>query len=145
MKSRPLQRPDFPESRFGNVRDELLQAFVTTKLAGLSIGLSIWRSMNRGITATGRNARTLGPLVSVEMKAMARLLSVNVGLPRDIEWQGKTVHTAVWKAPVQGRRMARRLNVDGDGQGDLAGHGGEHRAVFVYLSAQDRNVTLRAK
>ena len=63
---------------------------------------------------------------------MTRLLSVNVSLPRDIEWQGKTVHTAVWKAPVQSRRMARRLNIDGDGQGDLAGHGGEHRAVFVY-------------
>ncbi len=63
---------------------------------------------------------------------MTRLLSVNVGLPRDIEWQGKTVHTAVWKTPVQGRRMVRRLNIDGDGQGDLAGHGGEHRAVFVY-------------
>ena len=63
---------------------------------------------------------------------MARLLSVNVGLPRDITWQGKTVHTAVWKAPVQGRRMARRLNIDGDGQGDLAGHGGEQRAIFVY-------------
>jgi MOSC domain-containing protein YiiM len=67
-----------------------------------------------------------------EIKTIARLLSVNVGLPRDIEWQGKTVHTAVWKTPVQGRRMTRRLNVDGDGQGDLAGHGGEHRAVFVY-------------
>src|SRR5499425_2878873 len=63
---------------------------------------------------------------------MARLLSVNVGLPRDISWEGKTVHTAVWKSPVQGRRMVRRLNIDGDGQGDLAGHGGEHRAVFVY-------------
>src|ERR1700719_1644603 len=63
---------------------------------------------------------------------MARLLSVNVGLPRDVAWQGKTVRTAVWKTPVQGRRMTRRLNVDGDGQGDLAGHGGEHRAVFVY-------------
>jgi ferredoxin-NADP reductase/MOSC domain-containing protein YiiM len=63
---------------------------------------------------------------------MARLLSVNVGLPRDIPWQGKTIHTGVWKTPVQGRRMARRLNVDGDGQGDLQGHGGEHRAVFVY-------------
>jgi len=62
----------------------------------------------------------------------ARLLSVNVGLPRDIAWRGKTVHTAVWKTPVQGRRMVRRLNIDGDGQGDLAGHGGEHRAVFVY-------------
>ena len=62
----------------------------------------------------------------------ARLLSVNVGLPRDIAWQGKTVHTAVWKTPVQGPRRVRRLNIDGDGQGDLAGHGGEHRAVFVY-------------
>jgi ferredoxin-NADP reductase/MOSC domain-containing protein YiiM len=65
-------------------------------------------------------------------EVMARLLSVNVGLPRDITWQGKTVHTAVWKAPIQGRRMARRLNIDGDGQGDLAGHGGEQRAIFVY-------------
>lgn len=62
----------------------------------------------------------------------ARLLSINVGLPRDIAWRGKTVHTAIWKTPVQGRRMVRRLNIDGDGQGDLAGHGGEHRAVFVY-------------
>jgi ferredoxin-NADP reductase/MOSC domain-containing protein YiiM len=63
---------------------------------------------------------------------MARLLSVNVGLPQDVTWQGRTVHTAVWKAPVAGPRMVRRLNVDGDGQGDIAGHGGEHRAVFVY-------------
>jgi MOSC domain-containing protein YiiM/ferredoxin-NADP reductase len=67
-----------------------------------------------------------------EEKTMPRLLSVNVGLPRDIAWQGKVVHTAVWKTPVQGRRMVRQLNVDGDAQGDLAGHGGEHRAVFVY-------------
>lgn len=63
---------------------------------------------------------------------MARLLSVNVGLPHDIAWHGETVHTAVWKRAVSGRRMARRLNVDGDRQGDLIGHGGEHRAVFVY-------------
>jgi ferredoxin-NADP reductase/MOSC domain-containing protein YiiM len=63
---------------------------------------------------------------------MARLLSVNVGLPRDVVWNGKTVRTAVWKSPVPGRRLVRRLNIDGDGQGDLAGHGGEHRAVFVY-------------
>src|SRR5262249_47936028 len=69
---------------------------------------------------------------------MARLLSVNVGLPRDIAWQGKTVHTAVWKEPVQGRRMVRRLNIDGDGQGDLQGHGGEQRAVFVYQIASYR-------
>jgi ferredoxin-NADP reductase/MOSC domain-containing protein YiiM len=60
------------------------------------------------------------------------LLSVNVGLPKDVAWQGRTVHTGVWKRPVPGPRQARRLNIDGDGQGDLAGHGGEHRAVFVY-------------
>ncbi|WP_129780559.1 MOSC and FAD-binding oxidoreductase domain-containing protein [Peristeroidobacter soli] len=63
---------------------------------------------------------------------MARLLSVNVGLPRDIQWQGRTVHTGIWKQAVPGRCQARRLNLDGDGQGDLAGHGGEQRAVFVY-------------
>jgi len=63
---------------------------------------------------------------------MARLLSVNVGLPRDIAWKGYTVHTGVWKDPVPGRCRVGRLNLQGDGQGDLAGHGGEHRAVFVY-------------
>jgi len=63
---------------------------------------------------------------------MGRLLSVNVGLPRDVSWQDKTVHTGIWKTPVEGPRMVRRLNIDGDGQGDLAGHGGEHRAVLVY-------------
>jgi ferredoxin-NADP reductase/MOSC domain-containing protein YiiM len=63
---------------------------------------------------------------------MARLLSVNVGLPRDIAWKGRTVHTGVWKQPVPGRCRVGRLNLQGDGQGDLAGHGGEHRAVFVY-------------
>ncbi len=63
---------------------------------------------------------------------MNAVISVNVGLPRDVEWQGKIVRTAVWKKPVTGRVMARRLNLDGDGQGDLAGHGGEHRAVMVY-------------
>ena len=61
-----------------------------------------------------------------------RVLSVNVGLPKDVIWQGRTVHTAVWKDPVDGPRLVRRLNIDGDGQGDLAGHGGEQRAVFVY-------------
>src|SRR5271169_397902 len=63
---------------------------------------------------------------------MGRLLSINVGLPRDVAWRGETVHTAIWKQPVQGRIAVRRLNVEGDGQGDLAGHGGEHRAVMVY-------------
>jgi ferredoxin-NADP reductase/MOSC domain-containing protein YiiM/ferredoxin len=61
-----------------------------------------------------------------------RLVSVNVGMPRDVEWEGRIVHTAIWKEPVDARRMVRRLNVDGDGQGDLQGHGGVNRAVFVY-------------
>ncbi len=69
---------------------------------------------------------------------MPKLVSVNVGLPREIEWQGKTVRTAIWKLPVQHRITARRLNLDGDGQGDLEGHGGAHRAVMVYqLAAYD--------
>ncbi|MBV8570036.1 MAG: MOSC domain-containing protein [Acidobacteriaceae bacterium] len=63
---------------------------------------------------------------------MARLLSVNVGLPRDIEWRGRTVHTGIWKSSIAGRCRVRRLNLEGDGQGDLGGHGGEQRAVFVY-------------
>ena len=63
---------------------------------------------------------------------MARLLSVNVGLPRDIVWKGRIVRTAIWKDPIQGRCWVSRLNLDGDGQADLGGHGGEQRAVFVY-------------
>ncbi|MGA7412193.1 MAG: MOSC domain-containing protein, partial [Bryobacteraceae bacterium] len=63
---------------------------------------------------------------------MSRLLSVNVGLPCDVIWNGKTVRTSVWKSPVDGRRMVRKLDIDGDAQADLAGHGGEHRAVYVY-------------
>lgn len=63
---------------------------------------------------------------------MARLLSLNVGLPREVTWNGRTVRTAIWKVPVEGRRMVRKMNIDGDGQADLAGHGGEQRAAFVY-------------
>ncbi|MGI5422089.1 MOSC domain-containing protein [Actinomadura luteofluorescens] len=60
------------------------------------------------------------------------LLSVNVGMPKDVSWQGRTVHTGVWKHPVAGPATVRRLNIDGDGQGDRDGHGGEQRAVLVY-------------
>jgi ferredoxin-NADP reductase/MOSC domain-containing protein YiiM len=63
---------------------------------------------------------------------MARLLSVNVGLPREVTWNGKTVRTSVWKFPVTSRLMVRKLNIQGDAQADLARHGGEQRAVFVY-------------
>jgi MOSC domain-containing protein YiiM len=64
---------------------------------------------------------------------MARLLSVNVGLPREITWNGKTVRTAIWKSPVEGRRLVRKLNIDGDAQAGLAGHGG---SSAPYLSTK---------
>jgi ferredoxin-NADP reductase/MOSC domain-containing protein YiiM len=57
---------------------------------------------------------------------------VNVGRPKNVPWHDKTVFTGAWKTPVEGPVVVRRLNVDGDGQGDLAGHGGEQRAVLVY-------------
>jgi ferredoxin-NADP reductase/MOSC domain-containing protein YiiM len=76
---------------------------------------------------------------------MARLLSVNVGLPRDIEWKGRIVHTGIWKDPVRGRCRVGRLNLDGDGQGDLHGHGGEQRAVFVYQIESYRHWQERLK
>src|SRR5689334_22185260 len=65
-------------------------------------------------------------------RAAGSLVSVNVGLPQDISWHGRTVRTGIWKRPVHGLSQVRRLNIDGDGQGDLAGHGGVNRAVFVY-------------
>jgi len=73
-----------------------------------------------------------GPPHTAAPTASNRLVSVNVGLPRDVEWRGRTVHTGVWKHPVDGPQVVRKLNIDGDGQGDLAGHGGPHRAVLVY-------------
>ena len=62
----------------------------------------------------------------------AHLLSVNVGGPRQVAWEGKTVRSAIWKESVEGPRMVRRINIDGDDQADRVAHGGEHRAVFVY-------------
>jgi len=70
--------------------------------------------------------------VNARRDAAGTLLSVNVGMPKDVSWRGKTVFTSVFKDPVAGPRRVRRLNVDGDGQGDRAAHSGEHRAVFVY-------------
>jgi MOSC domain-containing protein YiiM len=67
------------------------------------------------------------------------LRSVNVGLPKNVAWQDKTVYTGVWKHPVDGPAMVRRLNIDGDGQGDTNGHGGEQRAVLVYQTGSYRH------
>ena len=80
----------------------------------------------------GRKYKDSNDTLDFDEVGMPRLLSVNVGLPRDVTWNGKTVRTSVWKSPVIGRRMVRKLDIDGDAQADLAGHGGEQRAVFVY-------------
>ncbi len=61
-----------------------------------------------------------------------KLISVNVGLPREIRWEGQTVVTGIFKQPVEGRIPLRRLNLDGDRQADLIVHGGEHKAVYCY-------------
>ncbi|MEU2776029.1 hypothetical protein ABZ646_24625 [Streptomyces sp. NPDC007162] len=58
-------------------------------------------------------------------QVMAALIAVNVGTPRGVPWHGRTTRSGIWKHPVAGPVMARRLDLDGDGQGDLAGHAGE--------------------
>jgi MOSC domain-containing protein YiiM len=63
-----------------------------------------------------------------------KLLSVNVGLPREIEWKGKIVRTSIFKEPVAGRVPVSRLNVEGDQQSDLTVHGGVNKAVYAYQS-----------
>src|SRR5882672_5763478 len=70
---------------------------------------------------------------------MNAIVSVNVGLPRDVKWRGRSVRTAIWKEPVSGRVLATRLNLIGDGQADLSGHGGEQRAIMVYQTASYRH------
>src|SRR3954466_15641526 len=93
-----------------------------------------------------RHAPTpLAMVVHIVRGTVARLVSVNVGLPRDIEWNGRVVHTGIWKSPVAGRCQVGRLNLEGDGQADLAGHGGEHRAVLVYQLDSYRHWQERLK
>ncbi len=64
-----------------------------------------------------------------------KLLSVNIGLPREVTWRGRNVTTAIFKQPVKGRVALRTLNLDGDRQADLTVHGGEHKAVYCYPRA----------
>ncbi len=67
-----------------------------------------------------------------EHQAEMKIVSVNVGLPREIQWRGKTVRTSIFKVPVTGPVRVERLNVDGDQQSDLTAHGGVDKAVYVY-------------
>jgi len=63
-----------------------------------------------------------------------KILSVNVGLPREVTWQGKLVTTGIFKEPVKGPVIMRTLNLGGDGQADLTVHGGVSKAVYAYPS-----------
>lgn len=63
-----------------------------------------------------------------------QLISVNVGLPREVEWHGRVVRTSIWKSPLEGRVRVRSLNLEGDRQSDLSVHGGEEKAVYAYPS-----------
>jgi len=63
-----------------------------------------------------------------------KVLSVNVGLPREVEWNGRIIRTSIFKAPVPGRVQVRKLNLAGDQQSDLTVHGGVEKAVYVYPS-----------
>jgi MOSC domain-containing protein YiiM len=61
-----------------------------------------------------------------------KLISVNVGFPRDVPWLGRVVQTSIWKSPVEGRIHVAKLNLDGDQQSDLSVHGGLDKAVYAY-------------
>lgn len=63
-----------------------------------------------------------------------KLLSVNVGQPREVEWRGESVRTSIFKEPVQGRVRVERLKLEGDQQSDLSVHGGIDKAVYAYPS-----------
>lgn len=63
-----------------------------------------------------------------------KIVSINVGLPREVEWRGKAVRTSIFKAPVSGRVRVTRLNAEGDQQSDLSVHGGADKAIYAYPS-----------
>jgi len=63
---------------------------------------------------------------------MNKVVSVNAGLPKEVDWNGERIRTEIWKRPVAGRVPVHWTNLEGDGQPGLAGHGGVHRAVMVY-------------
>lgn len=69
------------------------------------------------------------------MRTIGRVMGVNVGQPRVVNWHDRAVTTAIWKQPVTGRRRLRGVNVDGDGQADRRVHGGPTKAVYAYAAA----------
>lgn len=68
----------------------------------------------------------------MEPEHSAKLVSVNVGVPRDVQWKGRTVSTGIYKEPVGGRVTVNTLNLEGDTQADLSVHGGPSKAIYAY-------------
>jgi len=73
--------------------------------------------------------------LAIRDRRTMKLVSVNIGMPREVSWHGRMVTTAIFKEPVGGRVALRKLNLDGDRQADLTVHGGEHKAVYCYSLA----------
>lgn len=71
-------------------------------------------------------------LARAPVQLAMKIVSLNIGLPREVTWHGRIVTTGIFKSPVAGRVMMRKLNLDGDAQADLTVHGGEHKAVYCY-------------
>jgi MOSC domain-containing protein YiiM len=70
----------------------------------------------------------------MEARELMKLISLNVGLPREVDWHGRAVRTSIWKSPIEGRVRVVGFNLDGDRQSDLTVHGGERKAVYIYPS-----------
>jgi len=83
---------------------------------------------------TGRRFRGATYAGTVEWVPIGRVVSVNVGTRRTVEWHGRLVETGIWKSPVEGRIAVRGVHVDGDEQADLRVHGGVDKAVYSYAT-----------
>jgi MOSC domain-containing protein YiiM len=70
--------------------------------------------------------------MSMQPESVMQVMSVNVGLPREVVWKGRTVVTGIFKEAVEGRVAVKRLNLEGDRQADLTVHGGPEKAIYVY-------------
>jgi ferredoxin-NADP reductase/MOSC domain-containing protein YiiM len=85
------------------------------------------------LTKEGRDPARISRATDLMVhKQCGTVISVNVGVPREVQWRGQSIRTSIFKEPVQGRVKVSRLNIEGDAQADLKGHGGEQRAVMVY-------------
>jgi MOSC domain-containing protein YiiM len=79
-----------------------------------------------------------GTLATVSGRTLGRIVSINVGQPRTVEWFGRQVTSAIWKSPVEGSVDVRGVNLIGDDQADRRVHGGNDKAVYAYAAEDYR-------